>query len=66
VTRRSFGRQANQRPDHRREQVPKQGDRSVGVAGQWTGRLSKADNCQVAVFGVLTDGDRHTPIDPRL
>src|ERR1700758_2996703 len=45
---------------------PKQGDRSVGVARQWTGRLGKIDNCQVAVFGVLTDGERHTPIDARL
>jgi SRSO17 transposase len=24
------------------------------------------DNCQVAVFGVLTDGQRHTPVDMRL
>jgi SRSO17 transposase len=45
---------------------PKQGARSVGVARQWTGRLGKVDNCQVAVFGVLTDGQRHTPIDMRL
>ena len=45
---------------------PKQGDRSVGVARQWTGRLGKIDNCQVAVFGVLADGERHTPIDARL
>lgn len=45
---------------------PKQGDRSVGVARQWTGRLGKIDNCQVAVFGVLTDGERHAPIDVRL
>jgi len=45
---------------------PKQGDRSVGVARQWTGRLGKVDNCQVAVFGVLSDGQRHTPIDMRL
>jgi SRSO17 transposase len=45
---------------------PKQGDRSVGVARQWTGRLGKVDNCQVAVFGVLTNGERHTPIDVRL
>jgi len=44
----------------------KQGDRSVGVARQWTGRLGKVDNCQVAVFGVLTDGQRHTPVDMRL
>jgi SRSO17 transposase len=45
---------------------PKQGDRSVGVARQWTGRLGKVDNCQVAVFGVLTDDQRHTPVDMRL
>ena len=44
----------------------KQGDRSVGVARQWCGRLGKVDNCQVAVFAVLTDGARHTPIDMRL
>jgi len=43
----------------------KQGDRSVGVARQWSGRLGKVDNCQVAVFGVLTDGQRHTPVDMR-
>lgn len=44
----------------------KQGDRSVGVARQWSGRQGKVDNCQVAVFGVLTDGQRHAPIDMRL
>lgn len=44
----------------------KQGDRSVGVARQWSGRLGKVDNCQVAVFGVLTDGQRHTPVEMRL
>ena len=44
----------------------KQGDRSVGVARQWSGRLGKIDNCQVAVFGVLSDGQRHAPVDMRL
>ena len=44
----------------------KQGDRSVGVARQWSGRLGKVDNCQVAVFGVLSDGHRHVPVDVRL
>jgi SRSO17 transposase len=44
----------------------KQGDRSVGVARQWCGRLGKVDNCQVAVFAVLTDGARHTPVDMQL
>jgi SRSO17 transposase len=46
--------------------VVKQGDCSVGVARQWCGRLGKLDNCQVAVFAVLTDGARHTPVDMRL
>src|ERR1700681_2741351 len=45
---------------------PKQGDRSVGVARKWPGRLGKIDNCQVALFGVLTSERRHTPIDARL
>jgi SRSO17 transposase len=38
----------------------------VGVARQWLGRLGKVDNCQVAVFGVLSDGQRHAPVDMRL
>jgi SRSO17 transposase len=45
---------------------PKQGDRSVGVARQWSGRLGKIDNCQVAVFCVQSNGQRHVPIDMRL
>ena len=44
----------------------KQGVRSVVVARQWSGRLGKVDNCQVAVFGVLSDGRRHVPVDTRL
>jgi SRSO17 transposase len=44
----------------------KQGDCSVGVARQWSGRLGKVDNCQVAVFAVLSDGQRHAPVDMRL
>ena len=44
----------------------KHGDYSVGVARQWCGRLGKVDNCQVAVFAVLTDGARHVPVDMRL
>jgi len=44
----------------------KQGDCSVGVARQWCGRLGKVENCQVAVFAVLTDGARYTPVDMRL
>jgi SRSO17 transposase len=45
---------------------PKQGERSVGVARQWSGRLGKVDNCQVAVFGVMSNGHHHVPIDMRL
>jgi SRSO17 transposase len=44
----------------------KQGDRSVGVERQWSGRLGKVDNCQVAVFAVLTDGQHHAMVDMRL
>ena len=44
----------------------KQGERSVGVSRQWSGRLGKVDNCQVGVFGVLSDGQRHVPVDVRL
>jgi len=44
----------------------KQGKRSVGVARQWSGRLGKVDNCQVAVFAVLSDGQHNVPIDMRL
>ena len=44
----------------------KNGKGSVGVARQWCGRLGKVDNCQVAVFGTLCDGERFAPIDARL
>ncbi len=44
----------------------KKGTGSVGVARQWCGRLGKVDNCQVAVFGTLCDGERFAPIDARL
>src|SRR5438128_2697891 len=44
----------------------KQGERSVGVARQWSGRLGKVDNCQVAVFAVLSNGRQNVPIDMRL
>jgi SRSO17 transposase len=45
---------------------PKQGDRSAGVARQLSGRRGKVDSCQVAVFAVLSDGQRHAPVDMRL
>jgi SRSO17 transposase len=33
--------------------VTKKGDKSVGVAHQWNGRLGKTDNCQVGVYSSL-------------
>lgn len=44
----------------------KKGDKSVGVARQWSGRLGKVDNCQVAVFACLAQGPHATLIDTRL
>ena len=44
----------------------KKGKESAGVARQWSGRLGKVDNCQVAVFGVLSAGARALPVDCRL
>lgn len=44
----------------------KKGDKSVGVARQWSGRLGKVDNCQVAVFACLAQGQSSTLIDARL
>ena len=44
----------------------KKGTRSVGVARQYNGRLGKVDNCQVGVFGALSDGSRVSLVDARL
>jgi SRSO17 transposase len=44
----------------------KKGTKSVGVARQWSGRLGKVDNCQVAVFACLAQGTSATLIDTRL
>ena len=44
----------------------KRGNRSVGVACQWNGRLGKRENPQVGVFSALCAGDRVAPIDVRL
>lgn len=44
----------------------KKGTKSVGVARQWSGRLGKVDNCQVAVFAALAQGSSSTLIDVRL
>jgi SRSO17 transposase len=44
----------------------KKGEKSVGVARQWNGRLGKVDNCQVGVFAALARKDRVTLVDTRL
>jgi SRSO17 transposase len=44
----------------------KKGRKSVGVARQWSGRLGKVENCQVAVFAALAQGNYSTLIDTRL
>jgi SRSO17 transposase len=44
----------------------KKGEMSVGVARQWSGRLGKVENCQVAVFAGLVHGLYSTLIDVRL
>jgi SRSO17 transposase len=44
----------------------KKGNKSVGVARQWNGRLGKTDNCQVGVFAALVKGRYGSLIDKRL
>jgi SRSO17 transposase len=44
----------------------KKGDKSVGVARQWNGRLGKNDNCQVGVFASLVKGGTGCIIGKRL
>ena len=44
----------------------KKGDKSVGVARQWNGRLGKVDNCQVGVFSALSNGKQSSLVDLRL
>lgn len=44
----------------------KKGDKSVGVARQYNGRLGKVDNCQVGVFSALTHGHRVALVGARL
>jgi len=45
---------------------PKQGNKSVGVARQWCGRLGKVDNCQVAVCMSLASEKGHALVNVRL
>jgi SRSO17 transposase len=44
----------------------KKGNKSAGVSRQYNGRLGKIDNCQVGVFGALSDGERVSLVDVRL
>ncbi len=44
----------------------KKGDKSVGVARQWSGRLGKVENGQVAVYASLSQGSHSALIDTRL
>jgi SRSO17 transposase len=44
----------------------KKGRKSVGVARQWSGRMGKVENCQVAVFAALAQGTYSTLVDTRL
>ena len=46
--------------------IPKKGKFSVGVARQYCGELGKVDNCQVAVFAVMSCGDREAPVGFKL
>jgi SRSO17 transposase len=46
--------------------ITKKGEKSVGVARQWNGRLGKVDNCQVGVFTALACKNRVTLVDSRL
>jgi len=44
----------------------KKGDSSVGVQRQWSGRVGKVENCQVAVFASLGRNDEFALIDVQL
>jgi len=46
--------------------IPKQGEKSVGVARQYCGTLGKVDNCQVGVFLAYSTPVASTLIDRRL
>ena len=44
----------------------KKGNKSVGVARQYSGQLGKVDNCQVAVYAAPSAGHHYSLIDARL
>jgi SRSO17 transposase len=44
----------------------KKGNKSVGVARQYSGQLGKVDNCQVAVYAALSADKYYSLIDTRL
>ena len=44
----------------------KKGEKSVGVARQWCGRLGKVENCQIGVFAALSCRNHATLINTRL
>jgi SRSO17 transposase len=46
--------------------ITKKGNKSAGVARQWSGRLGKVDSCQVGVFAGLGCGGDITLTDERL
>ena len=46
--------------------IPKKGEFSVGVARQYCGEVGKVDNCQVAVFAVMSCGTREAPVNYKL
>ena len=45
---------------------PKKGDKSVGVAKQWCGRLGKVENCQVGVYMAYATRKEHAIVNTRL
>jgi len=44
----------------------KKGEKSVGVARQWCGRLGKVENCQVGVYMGYVSSTEHALVDVRL
>jgi SRSO17 transposase len=45
---------------------PKKGDKSVGVAMQWCGRLGKVENCQVGIYMAYVARKEHAIVNTRL